>query len=431
MKTLNEINSKLILLLAILLLSFGRSLSGLIFFEFRLGEYIVAFSLIIFIYKTSVNIFIYLNEKKYNLFFLMHLILGITFVVSLFIFGSDFFDPYIFKSSTYIWTISYIYLGFYLAKNFQFENIHLFIVNLLLVASYFISVIYYPEFISKFFAQYSDKFDYPKAHIHVLFYVIVTYLNFQYYRNKSNSYYYFLIVSSLFFPMFIFKSRGSFLAASTYFLFFVFLNYKNFRQYPIRLFTTLILCVGIFISSSAFVSDSQLTPESGIDIVEDLFENKNTQATFLSFYFEDDRIFSQDGNINWRLQIWQDVIFDTLTIEKILLGNGYSSKIPAMEDPSRSGYDGTNENVHNYFINIIARGGLLHLIIISIIYYLFLKKGFTKSDFSNTLLFITPIMIVSFFDASMENPHFPSVFYLFLGFFLSNLNYNTFERLDK
>ena len=179
------------------------------------------------------------------------------------------------------------------------------------------------------------------------------------------------------------------------------------------------MCVGIFISSSAFVSDSQLTPESGIAIVEDLFENKNTQATFLSFYFEDDRIFSQDGNINWRLQIWQDVIFDTLTIEKILLGNGYSSKIPAMEDPSRSGYDGTNENVHNYFINIMARGGLLHLIIISIMYYLFLKKGFTKSDFNNTLLFITPIMIVSFFDASMENPHFPSVFYLFLGFFFS------------
>ena len=68
--------------------------------------------------------------------------------------------------------------------------------------------------------------------------------------------------------------------------------------------------------------------------MEDLFENKNTQATFLSFYFEDDRIFSQDGNINWRLQIWQDVIFDTFTIEKILIGNGYSSKIPAMEDPS-------------------------------------------------------------------------------------------------
>ena len=53
-------------------------------------------------------------------------------------------------------------------------------------------------------------------------------------------------------------------------------------------------------------------------------------------------------------------------------------KIPAMEDPSRSGYDGTNENVHNYFINIMARGGLLHLIIISIMYYLFLKKVLQK-----------------------------------------------------
>ena len=69
MKTLNQINSKLILVIAILLLSFGRSLSGLTFFEFRLGEYIVAFSLIIFIYKTSVNIFIYLNEKNIIYFF--------------------------------------------------------------------------------------------------------------------------------------------------------------------------------------------------------------------------------------------------------------------------------------------------------------------------------------------------------------------------
>jgi len=51
MKKLNEINSKLILVIAILLLSFGRPLSGLVFFEFRLGEYIVAFSLIIFVYK--------------------------------------------------------------------------------------------------------------------------------------------------------------------------------------------------------------------------------------------------------------------------------------------------------------------------------------------------------------------------------------------
>ena len=69
MKKLNEINSKLILVTAILLLSFGRPLSGLVFFEFRLGEYIVAFSLIIFVYKTSVNIFLYLSEKNIIYFF--------------------------------------------------------------------------------------------------------------------------------------------------------------------------------------------------------------------------------------------------------------------------------------------------------------------------------------------------------------------------
>ena len=29
----------------------------------------------------------------------------------------------------------------------------------------------------------------------------------------------------------------------------------------------------------------------------------------------------------------------------------------------RSGLDGLNENVHNYFVNILARGGLVHLLI--------------------------------------------------------------------
>ena len=32
-----------------------------------------------------------------------------------------------------------------------------------------------------------------------------------------------------------------------------------------------------------------------------------------------------------------------------------------MEPEYRSGNDGTNENVHNFFVNIYARGGLIHL----------------------------------------------------------------------
>ena len=47
-------------------------------------------------------------------------------------------------------------------------------------------------------------------------------------------------------------------------------------------------------------------------------------------------------------------------------GYGYNEIIPVMLDPSapgRLGRDGLNENVHNYFVNILARGGIVQLII--------------------------------------------------------------------
>ena len=79
------------------------------------------------------------------------------------------------------------------------------------------------------------------------------------------------------------------------------------------------------------------------------------------FFTRDGRVFSIDGNVNWRIQIWQDVYFDLLDDEKLFLGNGYRDIIPAMEKFERQGRDGLNENVHNFLINILARGGIVHL----------------------------------------------------------------------
>ena len=81
------------------------------------------------------------------------------------------------------------------------------------------------------------------------------------------------------------------------------------------------------------------------------------------FYIENNRINSGDGNLNWRLQIWQDVIQDLNDKEKLAFGYGYSGSIPAMEREDRAGLDGTNIHVHNYFINILARGGIIHLLL--------------------------------------------------------------------
>ena len=78
-------------------------------------------------------------------------------------------------------------------------------------------------------------------------------------------------------------------------------------------------------------------------------------------YFENNRVNSGDGNLNWRLQIWQDVYQDLNDKNKLISGYGYSGAIPAMERVDRAGLDGTNIHVHNYFVNILARGGLVHV----------------------------------------------------------------------
>ena len=71
------------------------------------------------------------------------------------------------------------------------------------------------------------------------------------------------------------------------------------------------------------------------------------------FYFNDGRIFSSDGNLNWRFQIWQDVYHDMNSSDILFNGYGYSNIIPAMDSDQRGGQDSQNINVHNYFIHIL------------------------------------------------------------------------------
>ena len=66
-------------------------------------------------------------------------------------------------------------------------------------------------------------------------------------------------------------------------------------------------------------------------VVDKLTGQKDTKVdAFLSFYSRDNRLFSTDGNINWRMQIWQDVFFDLKDQKISLYGYGYKETIPAM-----------------------------------------------------------------------------------------------------
>ena len=183
---------------------------------------------------------------------------------------------------------------------------------------------------------------------------------------------------------------------------------------------SLILFLLIFFTSVVTVQDNEIVSDDYYEDLVSLAQERNKiqyeKDGHLSFFwFSDGRIFSADGNLDWRLQIWQDVFYDLKNTNSLIFGYGYHETIPAMNLESRKGLDGLNEQVHNFLINILARGGLFQIIlyillVISIIYFYY--KNNKRFEI---LLFLLPILFISFFDSSMENAHFPLVFYFFLG----------------
>ena len=397
-----------------LVLIFDRAFSGIYLKGFRIGEYMVAIGLICLL-TLSIFSFKYKSLNITNRVTLALALLILSFICLNLVRGDNFGTPYVYKASSYIWILGYLLLGYVFQKKFQSTKMAIISLNITLLISYFLGVIYYPEFLINFFTTYSDKFDFPKASMYLLFYVIVTHLNFEQFKKNPINYYYFLSLSGLFFPLFIFKSRGAFLAALIYFISYSLLSKKfiitNLKILPFALLAG----IGAFYISSFLISGAKIEPEKSTVVVSEVFENKETSDAFISIYLEEGRLYSRDGNINWRLQIWQDVISNSIESNHVLFGYGYGDIIPAMDDPQRKGEDGTNENVHNFLLNIFARGGLFHLLIYIFIIYEIYKTSKTTSNQSSMLLLLLPIFIVSFFDASMENPHFPFLFYFFLG----------------
>ena len=98
-----------------------------------------------------------------------------------------------------------------------------------------------------------------------------------------------------------------------------------------------------------------------------------------------------------------------------LKGYGFNEKIPAMNDPLRAGDDGLNENIHNFLLNVFARGGVFHFIIyLFLLFFMILNLKIIHKNYS-FMSIILPIFLASFFDASMENAHFPLIFYFYIG----------------
>lgn len=406
-----------------------RTAAGIYILNFRLGEYFVSFGVLLSLILIP---FVFKNKDKNEFFKSSVNILVIiysTFIFSLFIYFDGNFTTYVFKSSSYLWFIIFIYIGYSTKKDinlvtlfFNVGRLGLYIIYLVKISGFFIDGDE-KNFIDNFFLSISDKFELHKGADLLIFYVIVMLLN-NYIFTKKYKIEYFIFTSAVFLPLILFSSRAAFIAACIFFIIEIFGN-KDISFIKQKKLIYTILFLSLFTVSSSLVQSRDIQSDSMLQSIRELAAYRNSINTEEGngnlFWVSNDRLYSSDGNLNWRLQIWQDTISDLITDNNLFLGNGYYKKIPSMESEQRQGMDGLNENVHNFLINILARAGLIQLLFI-VLYYLKLIQQFYKENKSlKILLYIIPCLMVSFFDSSLENAHFPLFFYYFFGYFLRNL----------
>ena len=410
---------------------FGRSFSGLSILGYRVGEWVTAFCLLLSI------IFLFLSYKRYHEYLIgkeiniIHKLIILSFFLELVLNFPVNRSTYIFKASSYIWIIITLYIGnlIFSKINYEYNFFNSFFIFLPII--FIFQTTFFPDFVQTFFLNFSDKFEFLKAG-DVLLVFVLSLLVLQ--NTLSNSLKYktiFLFTLSIFLPYFLYASKGAFLAA-TVFLILQLKSIKSvFTKFTLKNVSILIGSIILFFSSTFYIYGNfifeKVPGESNdivvsLDIVDSLsaiVDERNTSEAFFSFYVDRGRLYSEDVTANWRLQIWQDIIHDLNQSNNLAFGYGYNEIIPAMDDKERRGSDGKNENVHNYFINIFARGGLLQLLLFMTFHSFIVIYYFRKFQNFKILKFMIPIFIVSFFDTSMESVRFPFLYYSFIGYFFN------------
>ena len=408
----------------------GRTFMGVYIFGFRVGEIMMGASLLILI-----SSLIFLNKELIDVFgknfVRVNFLILLSFILNALYTNSSFTSPYTYKSSSYIWTIGFFFLGYFFFRVNNISTSFMYFQIGVLVYIYFFSIYGLPTSISDFFLTISDKFEPHKGSDILIMFVTVFFISNRLNSNKRFAFELFVAFSVAYLPLVLFKSRASIIALLIFFIFeFIYFNSElesNFKRNAILT----IFCIGIFlqsvflVSGSGFLEDSQESfvseVEYGLDYIATYRADPDDEVFRLFYIAEDDlgtrttRIFSTDNNLNWRLQIWQDVVYDLIYKDSLITGYGFQGMIPAMEPIDRQGLDRLNENVHNFPVNLLARGGLLTLILYIYLYTIFFSNMKNKYRSYYFLPFFVPVFFNTLFDVTMENSHYPLIFYFVIG----------------
>ncbi len=439
-KKLLSIASALFMTYITLAAMFSRSFIGIYVFGYRVGEIFIALTLIIFLYL------ILFNSKNMNLmihqsnFRILLTLMFFSFVFLTVISDANFDSSYTYKASTYIWTLSIFFLGAKSKKIFLSLG-GVILIEFILLSIFFVSIYEFPQFLIEFFTEYSDKYEPHKGSDLALFFIVINLLindKFDHNRKALNI---FILNLGFFLPLVLYRSRGAFIGI----LIFSFYQLFIFNRNKILIHKMTVPVILLFISISTYPTivsqlknfPEEISPEVIANSYSSLGEYRlqHYQEDYPFLYIESGRIYSGDGNLNWRLDMWQDQI-DYMSKENIILfGSGYKDKLYVFQinntgyGNDRTGLDDINENIHNYFLQIFSRGGVIQLILFIFLFIKINKVYFKSSSRYDILTFLLPLLWVSLFDSSMENAHFPIVFYFILGnYYFSNKTFNTSQE---
>ena len=419
--------SVLIYLYILCAMIFSRPFVGLNIFGFLIGEITIGLALIfsaLFLITYS-DFFSDFDIKIVRIF----KIIFILFLVSSSLSGSNLTNLYTYKTSSYIWTFIILFLAYFLLTKYQFtENVKLASI-FVLPYIYLISTGNYPNIVIDFFNRYSDKFQFIKASdLALSLFVVLLYVNKKY-KDEKFKIIFSLFSISAFVPVMLFNSRGSIISLIIFAIYFLRYEYKMLIKNKLFTLVVLLASVAVFFGSTYRVYgnfDFYKEPESFqveniTEAVKGIAKNKDTAKVFLSFYVQDGYLMSWDPTTDWRLDIWQDVFYDLKEKNRLLTGYGYKEIIPVMLDPTapgRLGRDGLNENVHNYFVNILARGGLLQVFMFLFLYLSIIKFYKKRHNDYKIFMLLIPVLILSSLDVTMEGVQFPFIFFTYLGYSL-------------
>ena len=138
-----------------LMLLFNRPFVGLPIFNIRIGELLIFSSLLILITLIGSSILkIKIFDSDINKIFKVLYGIVFLFAASIFINNSNVLSSYTYKSSVYIWTIGYLFIGLIFA-NFQNESKTFFQIYIpLIYGNTIFTLFFFNWFFSKFYNQF-------------------------------------------------------------------------------------------------------------------------------------------------------------------------------------------------------------------------------------------------------------------------------------